>query len=154
MVLLLLVYDILYNVVILMNDVIKVVAALTRYQDKYLIAKRIKGDEGAAGKWEYPGGKIEKEESLFDAIKREMKEEFYLDVEPIKEITKNTTEYPTRTIEVTLILCTSNTDKVKMNIRDHSDYRWVTIDELNTYDFAISDSKITKYLLDNKSILN
>ena len=137
-----------------MNNVIKVVAALTRYEDKYLIAKRIRGDEGAAGKWEYPGGKIEEGESNFDAIKREMKEEFNLSVEPIKEIVTNTTNYPTRTIEVTLILCTSNTDKVKMNIRDHSDYRWVTIDELNTYDFALSDSKITEYLLQNKSILN
>ena len=137
-----------------MNNVIKVVAALTKYENKYLIAKRIKGDEGAAGKWEYPGGKIEEKESLFDAIKREMKEEFYLDVEPIKEITKNTTEYPTRTIEVTLILCTSSTNNLKMNIRDHSDYKWVTIDELEYYDFALSDKELTKYLLKNKSNLN
>ena len=137
-----------------MNNIIKVVAALTKYENKYLIAKRIKGDEGAAGKWEYPGGKIEEKESLFDAIKREMKEEFYLDVEPIKEITKNTTEYPTRTIEVTLILCTSSTNNLKMNIRDHSDYKWVTIDELEYYDFALSDKELTKYLLKNKSNLN
>lgn len=137
-----------------MNEVIKVVAALTRYENKYLIAKRIKGDEGAAGKWEYPGGKIEKKESLFDAIKREMKEEFYLDVEPIKEIIKNTTEYPTRTIEVTLILCTCNTDNLKMNIRDHSDYKWVTIEELDSYDFALSDKELTKYILKNKRDLN
>ena len=136
-----------------MDDVIKVVAALTKYNDKYLIAKRIKGDEGAAGKWEYPGGKIEEGETLFDAVKREMKEEFYLNVEPIKEITKNTTKYPTRTIKVTLILCICNSiDNLHMNINDHSDYRWVSLDELNTYDFAISDRKITEYLLQNKTI--
>ena len=51
-----------------MNDVIKVVAALTKYNDKYIIAKRITGDEGAAGKWEYPGGKIEERETNFDAF--------------------------------------------------------------------------------------
>ena len=136
-----------------MDNIIRVVAALTRYNNKYLIAKRIKGDEGAAGKWEYPGGKIEENESLFDAVKREMKEEFYLEVNPIKIITKNITEYPTRTIEVTLILCTSKTDNLHMNIRDHSDYRWVSIEELGSFDFAISDSKITENILNNKSLL-
>ncbi len=135
------------------NDIIKVVAALTRYEDKYLIAKRTKGDEGAAGKWEFPGGKIELGENKFDAIKREMLEEFSLPVQPIKEITKNTTNYPTRTIEVTLILCDCNSDSLKMNVKDHTDYKWVKISELKEYDFALSDKVIAEYITNNKSLL-
>ena len=39
---------------------ITVVAALIKKNNKYLIAKRSTGSEEVLGKWEFPGGKVEK----------------------------------------------------------------------------------------------
>ena len=41
---------------------IKVVAALIEKNDKILIARRSTGDPNVLGKWEFPGGKVEKDE--------------------------------------------------------------------------------------------
>ena len=56
----------------------KVVAALIENNNKVLLAKRSTGDINVLGKWEFPGGKVEKDENEFDAIEREIKEEFDL----------------------------------------------------------------------------
>jgi len=42
---------------------ITVVAALIKKNGKVLIAKRATGDENTLGKWEFPGGKVELNES-------------------------------------------------------------------------------------------
>ena len=50
-----------------------VAAIITNKEEKILIAKRsLKKSQG--GLWEFPGGKIEKNESKEDAIVREIKE--------------------------------------------------------------------------------
>ena len=97
-----------------MNEkIVKVVAGVIYYEptEEILIARRIKGDEGAAGKWEFPGGKIESGENINESIKRELKEEFSLEITPVKTITTTQTKYPTRTIEIVFIHC-----KVRKNI--------------------------------------
>ena len=55
---------------------ITVVAALIEKEGKYLIARRSTGSEDVMGKWEFPGGKVENDESEEHAIEREIKEEF------------------------------------------------------------------------------
>lgn len=40
--------------------VITVVATLIEKDNKYLIARRSTGSEDVLGKWEFPGGKVEK----------------------------------------------------------------------------------------------
>ena len=129
-----------------MNQLVNVVAALATYQDKFLIAKRIKGDEGAEGKWEFPGGKIEKDETKFKAIKREMIEEFSLEVDPKEELITHTTTYPTRNIKITLIKCIASTNKLIMNPNDHSDYAWINIEDIDNFDFAKGDLYFVDYL--------
>lgn len=44
------------------NKPIEVVAAILKTHKKVLIGKRMKGDSNA-GKWEFPGGKIDADES-------------------------------------------------------------------------------------------
>ena len=55
---------------------ITVVAALIEKKGKYLIARRSTGAKDVMGKWEFPGGKVEKDETEEHAIEREIKEEF------------------------------------------------------------------------------
>ena len=53
-----------------------VVAALIKKDGKYLLAKRSKGNLDLIGFWEFPGGKVEVNETDEAALKREIIEEF------------------------------------------------------------------------------
>ena len=62
-----------------LSDIVKVTAAMLVKDDKIIIARR-GPDDKLADKWEFPGGKIEIDETPEQCLKREIKEEFDIDV--------------------------------------------------------------------------
>ena len=116
---------------------VKVVAALVKNGDKYLIARRNHGDPEANGKWEFPGGKLEENESELEAVVREMREEFEIEVEALEYLCNSITEYAARTIELRLYLCEFISGDFKLHA--HHEYKWVSLDEIISYDFAPAD---------------
>ena len=61
---------------------------LTDSSGRVLLARRITGRD-LAGAWEFPGGKIERNETAEEALKRELKEELGIDVistEPLMSV--------------------------------------------------------------------
>lgn len=116
---------------------VRVVAALIEKEGKYLIARRNHGDPEANGKWEFPGGKVELNENEFDAIEREMREEFEVHVKALEFLCNSITEYTARTIELRLYLCRFISGEFKLH--DHHEIKWVTKEELSNYDFAPAD---------------
>lgn len=123
---------------------ILVVAALIKKNNDVLIARRSTGDENVLGKWEFPGGKVEPNETEEHAIEREIKEEFELDIKANKYITNNVCEYPTKTVDLRLYECEYISGEFKLH--DHSEYKWVNINELLNYDLAPADIPLAKYL--------
>lgn len=123
---------------------IKVVAALIENDNKVLLARRSTGDINVLGKWEFPGGKVEQDENEFDAIEREIKEEFELTIKAREFITNNICEYPTKIVDLRLYKC----DYVsgKFNLHDHSEYKWVDKGELLKYDLALADIPLAEYV--------
>lgn len=65
-----------------MKTLLVAAAALINENDEVLLAQRPKGKR-LAGKWEFPGGKVEENESPEEALIRELKEE--LDIEVLAE---------------------------------------------------------------------
>lgn len=123
---------------------ILVVAALIKKDNNVLIARRSTGDENVLGKWEFPGGKVEPNETEGHAIEREIKEEFELDIKANKYITNNVCEYPTKIVNLRLYECEYISGEFKLH--DHSEYKWVNINELLNYDLAPADIPLAKYL--------
>lgn len=123
---------------------ITVVAALIEKEGKYLIAKRLGSDEALVGKWEFPGGKVEKNEEEKEAIEREIFEEFELKVKCNDFICNNVCEYPTKTVDLRLYSCDYISGK--FNLHAHSEYKWVSLDEINNYDLAEADLPLVKYI--------
>lgn len=123
---------------------IKVVAALIENDTKILLAKRSTGDINVLGKWEFPGGKVEQDENEFDAIEREIKEEFELTIKAKEFITNNVCEYPTKVVDLRLYKC----DYVsgEFNLHDHSEYKWVDKEKLLEYDLAPADIPLAEYV--------
>ncbi|MCE2706606.1 MAG: NUDIX domain-containing protein [Proteobacteria bacterium] len=62
-----------------MAKIIRAVAGVLRKDNLVLMAQRPQ-DKSHAGYWEFPGGKIEADESTFEALIRELKEEIGVDV--------------------------------------------------------------------------
>lgn len=123
---------------------ILVVAALIKKDNNVLIARRSTGDENVLGKWEFPGGKVEPNETEEHAIEREIKEEFELDIKANKYIINNVCEYPTKIVDLRLYECEYISGEFKLH--DHSEYKWVNINELLNYDLAPADIPLAKYL--------
>lgn len=60
-------------------------AIIENLHGEILLAERPEGKH-LAGLWEFPGGKVEKGESLIEALRRELKEELELEVRLVREL--------------------------------------------------------------------
>lgn len=129
-----------------MKEII-VVAALIKKEDKILIAKRSTGDKNVIEKWEFPGGKVEKDEDEKVAIEREIKEEFELKIKAEKYITNNICNYPTKVVDLRLYRCKYISGDFKLH--DHSEYVWVDANNILDYDLAPADIPLAKYIKEN-----
>lgn len=127
---------------------INVVAALIYKEGKILIARRLTGDVNIFGKWEFPGGKVKPYETDKKAIEREIMEEFELQIKAKNFITNNIYKYPNKTINLKLYRC----DYIEGNIKlhDHSEYKWVDLEELLSYDMAPADISLANYIKEMK----
>lgn len=74
-------------------------------------------------KWEFPGGKVEKGEALQDCLKREIKEEFDVDIGIIEQLPSNGHQYTDKTIKLIPFLCSWTQGEISP--KEHGDYKWV-----------------------------
>ena len=111
------------------------------YRDgKVFIAKRQNvGDMG--GRWEFPGGKIDEGEDFQRAIKREMSEEFGVQVEVGRHITRSEFFHKEKKCFLDVFEVTFLEDglKRKFNLTEHTDYRWEKIENIPNLSFVDSD---------------
>ena len=126
---------------------ITVVAALIEKEGKYLIARRSTGSSDVLGKWEFPGGKVEQEETEGNAIEREIKEEFEMDIKAIRFLDNNVCEYPTKTIDLRLYECKHVSGE--FNLHDHSEYLFVDKEDIVNYDLCPADIPLAEFVKEN-----
>lgn len=124
---------------------IRVVAALIKKDNKVLIAKRLTGDSSLIGKWEFPGGKVEKNEDDKNAIEREIREEFDIRIVANKFLVNSIYDYPNKKVD----LCLYDCDYVEgvFNLHDHSEYKFVSKEELINYTFCPADIPLVEFVL-------
>ena len=77
------------------NRPVTIVAAgiLIDSENRYLLGQRPEG-KPYAGYWEVPGGKVEKDETIFQALQRELQEELGIDIQASEELTILEHDYP------------------------------------------------------------
>jgi 8-oxo-dGTP diphosphatase len=121
----------------------QVTAAILIKYTKILIAKR-KADDSQANKWEFPGGTVEQNESPEACLKREMKEEFGIEVTIGEYIGESI--YPYNHGVIKLLAYRAHWASGKIVLNEHADYRWVSSEQLTEYDFAPADIPIVEKL--------
>jgi len=120
-----------------------VICAIIESEGKILIARRA-ADQKLAGKWEFPGGKVEDGESPEECLKRELEEEFGIQAEVEEFITSNKHDYDHISIE--LMAFRTKYISGKFYLVDHDTIEWVAPAELLNYDLAAADVPIAKVL--------
>lgn len=71
------------------SKTVHVAVGVIKQGDQYFLTKRL-ADSHQGGKWEFPGGKVEDDETVHQALFRELKEEVAIEVltcTPLMEIT-------------------------------------------------------------------
>jgi len=121
---------------------IEVVAAVIEKDGKYFIAQRPNRGELAL-KWEFPGGKVEPNESIEDALIREISEEFKSEIKIKRFIQTVYHEYQTFHIVLHCYLCELVSGE--MELLEHVDKLWVNKKDLNNYDLAKADLLILPF---------
>lgn len=103
---------------------IRVAAGVITDNDKVLITRRAP-KENFAGGWEFPGGKIEANETPEDCLIRELKEELNIDVSIDKFCTEVTHDYGNININLIAYYCTITDGTIQISV--HDKYKWVRI---------------------------
>jgi len=111
-----------------------VTAAVLVNDGRILIAKRSKEK-----KWEFPGGKMEENEGVENCIERELREELGISVERLKKFM--VVEGGDIILHVFLVPY-----KGEIDIREHSEIKWVDVEELEKYEFMEVDKEVVKKL--------
>lgn len=118
---------------------IKVAAGVIKQDDKYLLMRRAP-DQSLAGQWEYPGGKVEPNERVSAALKRELKEELGIDA----TIGKLITSVKYQNYEIYAYNVISFVGNIKLSVHDKME--WVEFDKLSAHSQLPADRQISSYI--------
>ena len=120
----------------------QVVAALIIREENILICQRTK-DQTMPFKWEFPGGKVELDEDLKDALHRELEEELGIDAVIGRKVAAIQHTYA-RGNGVELYFYRVDHFEHEIQNRIFHDVRWVDRKDLPTYDFLEADIRLVK----------
>jgi 8-oxo-dGTP diphosphatase len=133
-----------------MKKTIEVVAALIEKNKKILLCQRKEADSYGL-LWEFPGGKVERNESFFEAIKREIKEELNIEIGPQQIIKEFYDENEYLMLKVHLIRCSIR--KGKPTPCECKNFGFFSFQEIEKLALAPVDRKIFQYLKNHESLL-
>lgn len=90
-----------------------------------------------AGKWEFPGGKIEPGETEQESLAREISEELGVAIEVDEHIVTTSYDYDFGTVNLSTYYCAL--EGSTPTAREHSELRWVEPRQLLSLDWAPAD---------------
>lgn len=116
---------------------INVVAAVIKDENEKILITQRNLKKAQGGLWEFPGGKIEPNETRENAIVREIKEELDIDIEVKSYLSEKVFNYPEKDINLIALECKKVSGEIRL--LEHEDYKWVPKNELDNFQFAPAD---------------
>ena len=117
----------------------EVVAALIWQGDRFMACQR-PAPNARGLQWEFVGGKVEPGETKEQALVRECREELAVTVEVGDVFMDVVHTYPDLTVHLTLFHA-SIAEGIPQKL-EHCDIRWITVEEIQEYDFCPADQVI------------
>lgn len=127
--------------------IVRVVAAIIIEGNKVFATQRGYGEFKDG--WEFPGGKIEQNETPEEAIVREIKEELNVEIEVLNLLDKVEYDYPNFHLSMDCFVCKIKTGD--LILKEHEAAKWLTKDTLHSVEWLPADleliGKIEEYLV-------
>jgi 8-oxo-dGTP diphosphatase len=114
------------------------------FKDSSVFIARRKATKRLGGKWEFPGGKLERGETPEASLKRELKEELEIDAVVGERLGESTYSYDFGVVKV--LFFRIYWDGGKIHSRDHDEYGWVSLSALKGFDFVAADRPFVQRL--------
>ena len=122
----------------------QVAAGVIIHHHKVLIAQRKHG-KSLEYLWEFPGGKLEEGETLPQCLKRELMEELNLPIVVGDFFMQSSFDYDFGTIVLNAYWATCEQEDLSFH-PDHEQARWVTLEEIDNYNFPPADKPVLEAL--------
>ena len=130
--------------------VIPVSSGLIIQNNKVLIGLRSESDNGG-GLWEFPGGKIEIDESSEEAVIRELNEELDIVVHKPKKVMQYLHRFKNLIYDISFFEVISFKGSIKNKV--HDELKWTDLASINNYNFISGDLLIIEGLINNPSLI-
>lgn len=118
-----------------MRDINVVCAIIKNSENAILITQR--SDKSNYGKWEFPGGKVNSDETNEEALKREIFEELELKISVGNRIHYSYIKVNSLKYKLHFYECSSDSQNIILN--EHLRYKWVKQNKLRNYNFLEGD---------------
>lgn len=97
------------------------VGIVQRSDGQYLLTTRPQG-KAYAGYWEFPGGKLEAQESVVAALRRELQEEINITITDAEMVRTDVVDYPHALVRLHFCLITQWSGEIQM--REQQTFAW------------------------------
>jgi 8-oxo-dGTP pyrophosphatase MutT (NUDIX family) len=112
-----------------MSTIVHGVIGVAEREGRFLMIQRAQGEE-APGTWCFPGGAVQRGETLPQALRREMLEELAVDVDPIEQVWRWRRDDGELELSWWLVSVTGGTPRP--DPAEVQAYRWMTPDEIRS----------------------
>ena len=121
-----------------MSEALEVVAAIIRFEERYLCVQRGSHTyDYLAGKFEFPGGKMEAGESQETALMREIREELGMEIRPVRHLMSVGHQYPDFSLVLHAWICEAGSPELEL--REHQAACWLEASGMSELDWAAAD---------------
>ena len=133
-----------------MKKTIKVVAAIIENENNEILCALRSPEMSLPNLWEIPGAKVESDESLFDAIEREIHEELSCKIKALEIFDENTHEYDKVIVNLIGIKC--KLIEGSPVAKEHSKIIYLPKENLPSLVWAPADIPIVENLIKNRGM--
>lgn len=128
-----------------MSQVVHVAVGVIYREQQIFLTKRLqKAHQG--GKWEFPGGKVEQNETVAQALARELKEEIAIDVLSCQPLTVIEHDYGDKKVCLDVYIVDQFLNEP--SAQEGQEQAWTHIDNLTALDFPAANAEIVTLIIE------
>ncbi|MFQ3195995.1 MAG: 8-oxo-dGTP diphosphatase [Colwellia sp.] len=126
-----------------MKKIVHVAVGVIVREQEYFLTKRLDSAH-QGGKWEFPGGKVEKDETVAQALHRELQEEIAIDILSCYPLIEIDHDYGDKKVRLDVYVVDNFQQEPVAQEGQQSG--WFTLDELIKLDFPAANAAIVEAL--------